>query len=110
MRVAGQDIKALSRHADLLSPMTYAHMVKQPPRWVHSITEDVFMHTTLPVIPSIQVGLAYLDNEFDLVEFRETVEEALLPPSEGLILWSWEKLIAESDKLELFGEILKEQR
>jgi hypothetical protein len=56
------------------------------------------------------VGLAYLDNEFDLVEFRETVEEALLPPSEGLILWSWEKLIAEPDKLELFGEILKEQR
>lgn len=108
MRVAGQDIVALSRHADLLSPMTYAHMVKQPPSWVHSITEDVFMNTTLPVIPSIQVGIAYLDNEFGLDEFRETVEEALLPPSEGLILWSWERLIAEPEKVELFRKILKE--
>lgn len=107
MRVAGQDIVALTKHADLLSPMTYAHMVKQSPPWVHSITEDVFMKTTLPVIPSIQVGLAYLDKEFGLAEFRETVEEALLPPSSGVILWSWERLIAEPEKVELFKDILK---
>lgn len=109
MRVAGQDVVALSDHADLLSPMTYAHMVKQPPPWVHSITEDVFMKTSLPVIPSIQVGLAYLDNEFGLAEFRETVEEALRPPSSGVILWSWERLIAEPEKVELFKDILKKR-
>ena len=108
MRVAGQDIVALSEHADLLSPMTYAHMVKQPPLWVHEITEDMHIKTASPVIPSIQVGLAYLDNEFDLMEFRETVEEALKPPSGGLILWSWERLIAEPEKVELFKDILKE--
>jgi len=107
-RVAGQDIAALSVHADLLSPMTYAHMVKQPPVWVHDITRDVSARTSLPVVPSIQVGLAYLDNGFDLDEFGETVEEALLPPSGGVILWSWERLVAEPDKLELFGKILRE--
>ena len=108
MRVAGQDVAALSEHADLLSPMTYAHMVKQDPSWVHAITEDVCMKTTRPVIPSIQVGLAYLDTEFDLEEFRETVEEALKPPSGGVILWSWERLIAEPEKVRLFKEILEE--
>jgi len=108
MRVAGQDVAALSKYADLLSPMTYAHMVKQPPPWVHSITEDIFLKTTLPVIPSIQVGRAYLDKEFGLAEFRETVEEALLAPSGGVILWSWERLIAEPKKVELFKEILEE--
>ena len=109
MRVAGQDIVALSDHADLLSPMTYAHMVKQSPDWVHGITEEMSSKTTLPVIPSIQVGKAYLDTEFDLTEFRETVEEALKPPSGGVILWSWERLITEPDKVDLFKDILKER-
>jgi hypothetical protein len=107
-RVAGQDIPALSEHADLLSPMTYAHMVKQPPSWVHDIAKDMSAQSPLPVIPSIQVGLAYLDNGYDLTEFRATVEQALLPPSGGVILWSWERLSAEPDKLEEFGKILKE--
>jgi len=109
MRVAGQDVAELSEHADLLSPMTYAHMVKQEPSWVHGITEDVFMKTKRPVIPSIQVGKAYLDKEFDLEEFRETVEEALKPPSGGVIIWSWERLMAEPQKVELFKDILKER-
>jgi len=108
-RVAGQDILALSEHADLLSPMTYAHMVKQPPSWVHHITEDMAGMSSLPVIPSIQVGLAYLDNGYGLEEFRETVEQALLPPSGGMILWSWERLVAEPEKVELFREILRER-
>jgi hypothetical protein len=109
MRVAGQDIVALSEHADLLSPMTYAHMVKQPPLWVHEITEDMHIKTASPVIPSIQVGLAYLDNEFGLEEFRETLESALKPPSGGVILWSWERLVTEPEKVELFKDILKER-
>jgi hypothetical protein len=109
MRVAGQDVAALSIHADLLSPMTYAHMVKQEPTWVHDITEDIYLKTGSRVVPSIQVGKAYLDTEFDLAEFRETVEEALRPPSVGVILWSWERLIAEPEKVELFKDILKEK-
>ncbi len=108
-RVAGQDIKALSSYSDLLSPMTYAHMVKQSPAWVHHITEEMAGMSSLPVIPSIQVGLAYLDNGYGLDEFRETVEQALLAPSGGLILWSWERLAAEPEKAELFREILRER-
>jgi hypothetical protein len=107
-RVAGQDIEALSEHANLLSPMTYAHMVKQGPPWVHDITEGMSMLTDKVVIPSIQVGKAYLDTEFDLDEFRETVEQALKPPSGGVILWSWERLIAEPGKVALFKDILME--
>jgi len=108
-RVAGQDIAALSEHADLLSPMTYAHMVKQSPEWVHGITEDLSSITTRPVIPSIQVGKAYLETEYDLEEFRKTVSEALKPPSGGVILWSWERLVAEPEKTELFRELMKER-
>jgi len=106
-RVVGQDVKALSQFSDYLSPMTYAHMVKQPPAWIHGIVEDIFMQTGATILPSIQVGKAYLDTEFDLVEFRETVESALLPPSAGVVVWSWDHLIAEPEKADLFKDILK---
>jgi hypothetical protein len=105
-RVAGQDVGALSELTDYLSPMTYAHMVKQPPSWVHHIVEDVFMQSGGVVLPSIQVGKAYLDTEFGLEEFRETVEAALQPPSSGVVVWSWERLIAEPEKSDLFREIV----
>jgi len=105
-KVAGQDIKALSEFSDFLSPMTYAHMVKQSPSWVHHIVEDIYMQTGGTVLPSIQVGLAYLENEFDLEEFRETVIAALQPPSSGVIIWSWESLIADAEKVDLFKDIV----
>lgn len=105
-KVAGQDIKALSKISDYLSPMTYSHMVKQSPDWVHGIVEDIYIQTGGTVLPSIQVGLAYLENEFDLEEFRETVEAALHAPSSGVIIWSWEHLIAEPAKVDLFKDIV----
>jgi hypothetical protein len=108
-RVAGQDIKALSEFTNFLSPMTYAHMVKQPPSWVHHIVEDIYMQTGGTVLPSIQVGKAYLETEYGLVEFRETVEAALQPPSSGVIIWSWERLIAEPEKADLFKDIVTAQ-
>jgi len=106
-KVAGQDIRALSRFSDYLSPMCYAHMVKQSPAWVHGIVEDMFMQSGATLLPSIQVGKAYLDTEFDLLEFRETLESAMLPPSSGVVIWSWDHLIAEPDKADLFKDIVK---
>ena len=108
-KVAGQDIGALSKFSDYLSPMTYAHMVKQPPSWVHHIVEDIYIQTGGAVLPSIQVGKAYLETEFDLVEFRETMEAALKPPSSGVIIWSWERLITEPEKADLFKDIVTAQ-
>ena len=106
-RVAGQDLQELSKHSDLLSPMTYAHMLRQKPDWIHRITEEMYLSTGGRVIPSVQVGQAYLETEFGLEEFRETIHQALLPPSGGVILWSWERLIAEPEKVELFRQMME---
>ena len=105
-RVAGQDIPALSQHADYLSPMTYAHMIQREPAWIHRIVEDIYLQTGGTVLPSIQVGRAYLDTKYGLEEFRETVEAALQPPSSGVVVWSWERLIAEPEKADLFKDIV----
>lgn len=105
-RVAGQDIPSLSVHCDYLSPMTYAHMLKRPPGWVHDIVKDLNRQSGASVLPSIQVGKAYLENEFDTEEFRQTMEAALQAPSSGVILWSWERLVAEPEKVKLFKDIV----
>lgn len=105
-KVAGQNIRALSQFSDYLSPMTYAHMVKQEPSWVHHIVEDIYMQTGGTILPSIQVGKAYLETDYDLEEFRETMEAAMDLPSSGVVLWSWEHLIAEPAKVDLFKDIV----
>ena len=107
LRVAGQDVRALSELCDYLSPMTYAHMLKRPPGWVHDIVDDVHQQTAARVLPSIQVGKAYLENEFDLEEFRQTLEAALESPSSGVVIWSWERLVREPEKVKLFRDIIQ---
>ncbi|MCK5134562.1 MAG: hypothetical protein KAR19_02145 [Bacteroidales bacterium] len=104
--VAGQDIPALSQYADFLSPMTYAHMVKREPPWIHSIVKDIYLQTENKIIPSIQVNKAYLDKELDLEEFEESLLEALKPPSGGVVFWSWERLNQEADKKEVLKDII----
>jgi hypothetical protein len=105
-KVAGQDLPALARLSDYLSPMTYAHMLKQPPGWVHGIVEDFHRQSGTSILPSIQVGQAYLDTPYGLEEFGHVIEAALAPPSSGLVLWSWEHLMAEPKKAELFKDML----
>jgi len=96
--VAGQDIPALMKYTDYLSPMTYAHMVKQKPPWIHSIVKDVYRQGGGKVIPSIQVDKAYLDRELSVEEFEQSLLEALKPPSNGVVFWSWERVAADSEK------------
>lgn len=107
--VAGQDLPALAGLSNHLSPMAYAHMLKQPPGWVHRIVEDCHRQTGASILPSIQVGQAYLDTPYDLEEFRLMMEAALAPPSAGVVLWSWEHLVAEPAKAELFKDMLSER-
>ncbi len=99
--VAGQDIPALRKYADYLSPMTYAHMVRQPPAWIHSIVKDVYNQTGAKVIPSIQVDKAYLEHKLSAGEFEQSLIAALKPPSNGVVFWSWERVAADSEKKEI---------
>jgi hypothetical protein len=105
-KVAGQDIRALSALSNYISPMTYAHMLKQPPDWVHGIVQDFHRQTGARVLPSIQVGKAYLETDYDLEEFRDMMEAALEAPSSGVVIWSWERLMAEPEKAKLFKDIV----
>jgi len=96
--IAGQDLAALGASADLISPMTYWHMLKRRPPWIHEVVDDVFASTKGRVVPSIQVGNAYISDPLTVEEFREAMEEALRPPSGGVVFWNWDALAKEPEK------------
>ena len=105
--VAGQDLERLGQLADFISPMAYHHMVRRPPEWVHSVTQDAFDRTGGRVLPSIQVDKAYIEDAYTLEEFKKALAEALKPPSAGVVFWSWDALNKSPERTEavraLFG-------
>ncbi|MFZ2054652.1 MAG: hypothetical protein WAU81_10695 [Candidatus Aminicenantales bacterium] len=105
--IAGQDLAALAAQADMISPMCYWHMLKRNPPWIHEVVEDVYSKSKGRVIPSIQVGNAYLKENLSVKEFGEALEEALKPPSEGVIFWNWDALAKEPEKKAVLAAFLK---
>ena len=103
--VAGQDAARLSRPADLLSPMAYHHMVLRTPAWVHEVVADLASRSRAPILPSIQVSEAYIDKPLPPEDFRSALEEALKPPSLGVVLWNWDALDRSAEKKEIFREV-----
>lgn len=100
--ITGQNFKNLSKYVDYISPMTYSHMVKRNPEWIHSVvTELARTSGNVKIIPSIQVGISYLSDEFSVLEFNECLKEALKKPSSGVIFWNWNALYADKAKLEI---------
>jgi hypothetical protein len=89
-KVVGQDFAALSRTTDYLSPMCYSAMLKRDPAWVHSVVEDLAATASCPILPSIQVGEYYPgDRQLGEADFEACLDAALLPPSAGVVFWSW---------------------
>ena len=104
--VAGQDFAKIAPIVDFLSPMTYAHMVKREPPWIHSVVMDIHFQTDCRILPSIQVKEAYLKDRLTVEKFRASLTEALKPPSQGVVFWSWEALDSEPEKKDVIADLI----
>jgi len=96
--VAGQDFVRLAPFVDLISPMCYHHMVGRAPAWVHDVVLDISSRTGATVLASTQVSEAYVERALPPDEFRSATEEALKPPSIGVVFWSWDALSKSPEK------------
>jgi len=105
--IAGQDFSDIAPFVDIISPMTYAHMVKREPDWISSVVEEIATQAECKIVPSVQVSKAYLTKPLTVTEFKQCVIEALKLPSSGIILWSWEQLDKSPEKKEIFRNISK---
>jgi len=116
--VVSQDITAIAPLVDYLSPMCYAHMVRQTPDWIRSVVQDVQSQATnpfpqgdggtsaRPVLPSIQVKEDYIKEALTPAQFSDYLKAALAPPSAGVVFWSWETLAADSVKKEIARSLI----
>ncbi|MFX1283536.1 MAG: hypothetical protein ACFFB5_07770 [Promethearchaeota archaeon] len=100
-KIAGQDLKAIAKIVDYISPMCYSHMLKQQPSWINAVVHDIYEQTKHKIIPSIQVEKCYLKTEISNQEFGEMLTEAVKDPSSGIVFWSWDKLQTNIEKKEL---------
>jgi hypothetical protein len=105
-RIVGQDMPALAEYADMISPMTYSHMLKREPVWIQSVVKDLSGQVNCKIIPSIQVNEEYLADVLTDEEFEQTLREALKPPSSGVFFWSWEQLEQRPSKKEIVRKVL----
>ena len=105
--VAGQDFALLAPLVDFISPMTYHHMVRRTPAWVHDVVAGISAETKgAAVLPSIQVSEAYIEDKLSPDEFRAALEQALKPPSKGVVLWSWDALAKSPEKQALLQRLV----
>jgi len=109
-KIAGQDFKQLAPMIDYISPMCYSHMLKRDAKWVSSVVNDIHGQVgDLPLLPSIQVKEAYLDEVLSLKEFEENLKAALHAPSKGVIFWSWAHLEQDPDKKSIISKWAKKE-
>ena len=107
--IAGQGLKLIEPFVDYISPMCYHHMVIQSPEWIHEVVNDIALQTPgEKILPSIQVSKAYLETSISESEFRDALNESLLPPSKGVIFWSWEALEKSPEKLKVLRDYIEE--
>jgi len=99
--IAGQDLARIAPYADFISPMCYHHMVRQSPAWVHDVVADLSAQTRVAILASTQVSEAYVEKTLAPGEFGAALEEALKPPSIGVVLWSWDALSKSPEKEEI---------
>ncbi len=103
--IVGQDVEALAPLVDYLSPMCYAHMVKQDASWISSVVRDIGRRVNKPIIPSVQVKEAYLTDKLTPKEFARYLEEVCRPPSAGVIFWNWPALAENKEKANLVSAL-----
>jgi hypothetical protein len=96
--VVGQNLKELTKYTDYISPMSYAHMVKQSPQWINDLVYDLHFHSKCKTLPSIQVSKYYLEEEISFDTFQKYIKKGLEYPSNGIIFWSWEMLNDDQKK------------
>ncbi len=103
--IAGQKVEDIAPLVDYLSPMCYAHMVRQDAPWISSVVRDVGRRVKKPVIPSVQVKEAYLEEKLSTGEFARYLEEVRKPPSSGVVFWNWPMLAEDADKANLVSTL-----
>jgi hypothetical protein len=101
VRVAGQDVAAMAPYLDYLSPMIYHKLIGRPVEYVRTLTAELQRKTKRAILPSIQAAQIETEGELSAEEFKTGLEDALAPPSAGVLVYQWKELMLDEKAPEL---------
>lgn len=96
IKVFAQDILALSKYADFVSPMLYHRMCSCQLAWIEKRVKYFSRLTKKPILPAIQTREMpeSLQNRITIEELKTAVNFALSPPSKGVILFTLDNALS----------------
>lgn len=107
--VAAQDLGKISLYADFISPMCYSQMLKRNASWISEVVTDMDKRAPGMVLPSIQVYPYYIDQTFTPADFQQCLEEALKPPSRGVVFFSWPLFEKDPSRMKIVRDLITEK-
>ncbi len=98
-KVVGQNFCSLGEICDYLTPMAYHHMIRMPVSYIGDLVRDMADEGCPHIVPSIQSKEAYRTDAMDADEYGKALETALDAPSEGVLIYKWEDLCSDRNRL-----------
>jgi len=107
--VAGQNIETISPYVDFISPMTYAHMVKQDSRWIQNVFNEMDRRAPGKILPAVQVAKTYRNFSLSPDDFQKNIQAVKESSASGIIIWSWSALSKSQDKQKVLEKIIQKK-
>lgn len=105
--IIGQDFTALALVADYLTPMIYHFMMRRESAYVREFILDMAAQGCTEILPSVQARQVYRQDKMDAREFAAVIDAALPDPSRGVLIYRWEDLADDRQRLEILRSALK---
>lgn len=106
IKVAAQDLHMISPYTDFVSPMCYSQMLKRDAVWIADVVTEMNKNAREKVLPSIQVYPEYISQTFTAEDFKQCIEEALKPPSRGVVFFSWPLFEKDLLRMEIAKDVV----
>lgn len=106
LNVIGQNFSNLAEIGDYLTPMVYHHMMHREPSYIKEFLQEMESLGCTEILPSIQVKKAYREEEMSKEEFGEALGYALESPFKGVLLYKWEDLVDDSERMDIVKSML----
>ena len=111
-RILGLDMQALSRIADVFSPMLYHHMMERSPEWVGEYVQWLKTSGITDGGKPMVWPIVQAHNKPGTVtteEFRHVMWNGSRAPASGIMMFTLHSLIGEPAKLEVMKDLYRKR-
>lgn len=98
---AGQDVVGLARHANLVAPMAFTHLLGKTPQWKAQILAHVRASTGKPVAFYVQAEALHREDAITIEQFDAELTHAVKQDPAAIVVLEYEQLAARPEKAQV---------